>query len=95
MTSLTGPTAELATPEGAALLTHHRAAPTGPDGCRWCGIGPREHASRFASPVGQHVYQAPTTAQRLARMKARREVTALTCADGRTARPRKHAHSCL
>lgn len=56
-----------------ALLTRvrHMSTPE-PSGCRWCGTGERQHASRFAPSVGQHLFDAPTAAQRLARMRARR-----------------------
>jgi hypothetical protein len=49
----------------------HRMAPN-PSGCRWCGVDEREHASRWVRSVGQHLWSAPTEAQRLARMRARR-----------------------
>lgn len=55
----------------AASAVRHKSAPE-PGGCRWCGIAQRQHASRFAPSVGQHVFDAPTAAQRLARMRARR-----------------------
>lgn len=55
------------------LLTRvrHKSTPE-PGGCRWCGTAERQHASRFARSVGQHLFDAPTPAQRLARMRARR-----------------------
>lgn len=45
---------------------------TEPNGCRWCGIGEREHASRFSDSVGQHRYAAPSSMRRLERMITRR-----------------------
>lgn len=49
----------------------HTSTPE-PSGCRWCGTGERQHASRFAPSVGQHLFGPPTAAQRLARMRTRR-----------------------
>jgi hypothetical protein len=43
-----------------------------PDGCRWCGHEKRGHATAWKPSVGMHKWAAPTSAQRLARMKARR-----------------------
>lgn len=56
---------------GLVARVRHRETPE-PSGCRWCGTGERQHASRFAPSVGQHLFTAPTAAQRLARMRARR-----------------------
>jgi hypothetical protein len=46
--------------------------PPPPDGCRWCGHERRGHATAWKPSVGMHKWAAPTGAQRLARMKARR-----------------------
>jgi hypothetical protein len=54
--------------------THTGEIPT-PDGCRWCGEGRRGHGRMWKPPVGWHKWTAPTDAQRLARMKARRAAT--------------------
>lgn len=64
-------------PEAAStkptLLTRvrHPSTPE-PSGCRWCGAPQRGHGSSFVRSVGLHVFIAPTGAQRLARMRARR-----------------------
>lgn len=52
-----------------------------PNGCRHCGIGEREHASRFAPSVGQHRYEAPTDAQRIDRMTTHPHGISPTCRD--------------
>ena len=46
--------------------------PPSPDGCRWCGHEKRGHATAWKPSIGMHKWVAPTSAQRLARMKARR-----------------------
>lgn len=43
-----------------------------PNGCLWCGILERDHASRFAPVIGQHTYTPPTNSQRFIRMLTRR-----------------------
>lgn len=47
-----------------------------PSACRWDGIPEREHAQQWVSPSkggpGWHVYERPTDAQVLERMRARR-----------------------
>lgn len=70
---MTSTALEAAVGVAPALRTEvrHTSAPE-PGGCRWCGTAQRQHASRFAPSVGQHVFDAPTAAQRLARMRARR-----------------------
>lgn len=50
------------------------AAPN-PSGCRWCGIDERQHMQQWKPPAGWHQWEQPTTAQRLARMKARRNAS--------------------
>ena len=45
---------------------------TTPNGCRHCGIPERQHYRQWKAPVGWHQWQKPTSAQILARMKARR-----------------------
>lgn len=62
---------DAASPVPLLTRVRHACAPE-PSGCRWCGIGEGEHASRFAPSVGQHRFHPPTPAQRLARMHARR-----------------------
>lgn len=42
-----------------------------PDGCRWCGTDKRAHANMWVPSVSYHHWTAPTSAQRLARMKTR------------------------
>lgn len=59
---------------GVVTRVRHTEAPE-PSGCRWCGTGERQHASRFVPSVGQHLFTAPTAAQRLARMRARRDAS--------------------
>ncbi|PPG90902.1 hypothetical protein C5C39_09720 [Rathayibacter sp. AY1F3] len=53
----------------------HALAPT-PDGCRWCGVARIGHGHAWVRSVGGHSWEAPTQAQRLARMRERR-LTAL------------------
>ncbi|ONI92657.1 hypothetical protein ALI22I_02635 [Saccharothrix sp. ALI-22-I] len=45
---------------------------TTPNGCRWCGLGEREHYRRWKPPVGWHHWTPPTDDQRKERMQARR-----------------------
>lgn len=70
---MTQDTLEVAASATFSLVTRvrHTSTPE-PSGCRWCGTGEREHASRFAPSVGQHLFDSPTEVQRLARMRARR-----------------------
>jgi hypothetical protein len=70
---MTQDTLDVAAAAVPSLLTRvrHTSTPE-PSGCRWCGTGERQHASRFAPSVGQHLFDDPTAAQRLARMRARR-----------------------
>lgn len=42
-----------------------------PSGCGACGIDEREHLQRWTEGARWHVWQAPTQAQRKARMLAR------------------------
>ncbi|GAB3156512.1 hypothetical protein GCM10027258_63060 [Amycolatopsis stemonae] len=58
-------------PEVAEAIPDVRPAAE-PNGCRWCGIGQREHGGQWIDPVGWHSWGAPSNAQRLERMKARR-----------------------
>ncbi|GHE33131.1 hypothetical protein GCM10017673_40080 [Streptosporangium violaceochromogenes] len=51
-----------------------------PNGCRWCGVEAHDHAQRCTDTtddtgrrVGWHKWAAPTDAQRLERMRTRRE----------------------
>lgn len=71
MTQSTVDAASSSAAPGLLTLVRHSEAPE-PSGCRWCGTGEREHASRFVPSAGQHLFAAPTAAQRLARMRARR-----------------------
>lgn len=48
-------------------------APT-PNACRHCGIDYLTHCSRWHASVGRHQWTAPTDAQRLERMRARRRL---------------------
>lgn len=43
-----------------------------PNGCAFCGAARRMHCQRWSLGVGWHGWAAPTDAQRLARMLARR-----------------------
>jgi hypothetical protein len=43
-----------------------------PNGCRYCGFEQRQHPTMWKPSVGWHRWIAPTDAQRLSRMKARR-----------------------
>lgn len=44
-----------------------------PNACRHCGVAEREHYQRWTAEAQWHGWTAPTDAQRLARMRARRE----------------------
>lgn len=44
-----------------------------PNGCRWCGVEARDHVQRWTDAIGWHRWVAPTDAQRLERMRTRRE----------------------
>lgn len=46
--------------------------PPVPSGCRWCGVEHRRHGRRWSDASGWHTWTAPTSAQVLARMRARR-----------------------
>ncbi|CAM4387614.1 hypothetical protein [Nocardiopsis rhodophaea] len=43
-----------------------------PSGCRWCGVSTRDHASRYTTGVGWHIFTLPTNDQTLTRMRQRR-----------------------
>jgi len=43
-----------------------------PSACTWCGIARRGHGRQYADAAGYHGWEAPSDAQVLARMKARR-----------------------
>lgn len=62
--------------EGTAKLQDprpsHNGAVAEPNACGRCGIPERHHVTR-AGTDGLHTWQAPTDAQRKARMRARRE----------------------
>lgn len=45
---------------------------TPPNGCRHCGLPERGHFQRWTRDAGWHGWTAPTDAQRLERMRARR-----------------------
>lgn len=47
-----------------------------PGGCRWCGVGEREHMQRWKPSVGWHKWEAPTLEQRKERMIERRRRSA-------------------
>lgn len=44
-----------------------------PDGCRHCGDERHHHGLQSAPSAGLHAWEPPTSAQRLERMRARRE----------------------
>lgn len=46
-----------------------------PSGCRHCGIEAHTHFQRWTPEAGWHGWTAPTNAQVLARMRARRHTT--------------------
>lgn len=52
-----------------------------PNGCRWCGIPERVHAQRWTPSVGWHKHEQPVDAQRLARMRDRRDTRAPSADD--------------
>ncbi|MBG0818902.1 hypothetical protein HS045_32740 [Planomonospora sp. ID82291] len=43
-----------------------------PNGCRWCGLDAYGHMTEWKPPIGWHRWEPPTSAQRKARMLARR-----------------------
>jgi len=49
----------------------HRTAPS-PYGCRWCGEARSSHGRSWVRSRGIHIWEQPTNAQVLARMRARR-----------------------
>ena len=53
-------------------IRHRADNPPTPDGCRWCGYDQYGHCQRWVPGRGFHGWTAPTDAQRLARMRARR-----------------------
>lgn len=55
----------------ATTVRHHTAPP--PNACRWCGVIKCDHAQRWVPSKGWHPWEAPTPAQRLARMHAQRK----------------------
>ncbi|MFJ4469513.1 hypothetical protein ACIP2X_18745 [Streptomyces sp. NPDC089424] len=57
-------------------VRHPDGTPPPPNGCRWCGIDRAEHRNRRTAAAGLHTWQAPTPAQVLARMHARRAARA-------------------
>jgi hypothetical protein len=42
-----------------------------PSGCRWCGVGERDHMQRWKPRVGWHKWERPTQDQIKSRMRAR------------------------
>lgn len=46
-----------------------------PGGCRHCGVPQQDHFQRWTAEAGWHTWTAPTDAQRLDRMRARRTET--------------------
>lgn len=46
-----------------------------PDGCRWCGVEQRGHATTWAAVIGYHRWTDPGDELRKARMLARRART--------------------
>ncbi len=69
-------TLEVAASSVPPLLSRvrHTSTPE-PSGCRWCGTAERDHGWRFSRAAGHHGFATPTSAQRLARMKARRRTS--------------------
>ena len=53
--------------------------PPNPSGCRWCGADEYGHFRRFLPRRGFHAWKAPTQAQILARMRARRRARGCRC----------------
>ena len=56
----------------------HRAAPN-PYSCRWCGTDRHHHGRSYVRSQGTHFWAEPTTAQILARMRARRAARKAVC----------------
>ncbi|MEZ7004998.1 hypothetical protein [Streptomyces sp. AD55] len=72
---MTLPTRHPATGLRTSPIRYPNGRPPIPSGCRWCGIPQQEHSIRHSRSVGWHGWTAPTTAQTLARMRARRAAT--------------------
>lgn len=53
------------------VRVRHEEVPA-PNACRWCGYEERGHGMYSSRSVGIHTWVAPTSAQRKARMLARR-----------------------
>jgi hypothetical protein len=72
----TGPVAVDATTAAPGLITFQAPGafrPTAnPMGCRWCGIGERQHGRQWTRDAGWHEWTQPTQEQIKARMQARR-----------------------
>lgn len=60
------------TQEGTTVTVVRHYAPPTPYSCRWCGIAQQRHGRRWVQSQGVHGWEKPTSAQMLARMKARR-----------------------
>lgn len=63
-----GPCCEQAWP-----CLRHQTVGIDPDACQHCGVPQQRHYQRWTGGVGRHGWTAPTDAQRLARMRARRD----------------------
>jgi hypothetical protein len=71
MTTL--PIADPATGLRRGPIRHPDGRPPLPSGCRWCGVEPGKHyGGAWVPRKGWHQWVRPTSAQILARMRARR-----------------------
>lgn len=52
---------------------------TEPSGCRWCGIGQREHCQQWTAEAAWHSWRPPTQDQILDRMLQRRAARIAAC----------------
>ncbi|MDG4792115.1 hypothetical protein O7626_40585 [Micromonospora sp. WMMD1102] len=53
-----------------AIRVRHEQAPT-PMGCRWCGVGQRDHGQRWVPGKDFHGYEPPTQKQINARLRVK------------------------
>jgi hypothetical protein len=58
--------------EHSCTLCQYHNEPHPPSGCRWCGLGQREHFQRWHRNAKWHFWTPPTREQIKQRMQARR-----------------------
>lgn len=64
-------TRDLATGLRRGPIRYPDGKPPAPYGCRWCGVQQSGHCTRWSNAARLHRWAPPTSAQILARMKAR------------------------